>query len=127
MHCSYMERRCELAQPPSHTQTHIPHTHTRPRRSMSAAPSTPQEFFHLGAGKQSPAGGSTPQEEAAGSLEDASEEIMNRLVKSVTQRSPARSGPAKERRRSRGNRKSCKCCLRSLFGGAQTWLLTDVE
>ncbi|XP_034281533.1 FH1/FH2 domain-containing protein 1 isoform X6 [Pantherophis guttatus] len=66
-----------------------------------------------GAGKQSPAGGSTPQEEAAGSLEDASEEIMNRLVKSVTQRSPARSGPAKERRRSRGNRKSLRRTLKS--------------
>ncbi|XP_039209512.1 FH1/FH2 domain-containing protein 1 isoform X2 [Crotalus tigris] len=66
-----------------------------------------------GAGKQSPAGGSTPQEEAAGSPEDASEEIMNRLVKSVTQRSPARSGPAKERRRSRGNRKSLRRTLKS--------------
>ncbi|XP_029139221.1 FH1/FH2 domain-containing protein 1 [Protobothrops mucrosquamatus] len=66
-----------------------------------------------GAGKQSPAGGSTLQEEAAGSPEDASEEIMNRLVKSVTQRSPARSGPAKERRRSRGNRKSLRRTLKS--------------
>ncbi|XP_026570132.1 FH1/FH2 domain-containing protein 1 isoform X1 [Pseudonaja textilis] len=66
-----------------------------------------------GAGKPSPAGGSTPQEEAAGSPEDASEEIMNRLVKSVTQRSPARSGPAKERRRSRGNRKSLRRTLKS--------------
>ncbi|KAK9392862.1 FH1/FH2 domain-containing protein 1 [Crotalus adamanteus] len=66
-----------------------------------------------GAGKQNPAGGSTPQEEAAGSPEDASEEIMNRLVKSVTQRSPARSGLAKERRRSRGNRKSLRRTLKS--------------
>uniref|UniRef100_A0A8C5SR37 Formin homology 2 domain containing 1 n=1 Tax=Laticauda laticaudata TaxID=8630 RepID=A0A8C5SR37_LATLA len=63
------------------------------------------------AGKPSPAGGS--QEEAAGSPEDVSEEIMNRLVKSVTQRSPARSGPAKERRRSRGNRKSLRRTLKS--------------
>ncbi|XP_013925325.1 PREDICTED: FH1/FH2 domain-containing protein 1 [Thamnophis sirtalis] len=66
-----------------------------------------------GVGKQSPTGGPTPQEEAAGSPEDASEEIMNRLVKSVTQRSPARSGPAKERRRSRGNRKSLRRTLKS--------------
>uniref|UniRef100_A0A670YDW2 Formin homology 2 domain containing 1 n=1 Tax=Pseudonaja textilis TaxID=8673 RepID=A0A670YDW2_PSETE len=82
-------------------------------RTMSATAPTPQECPHLGAGKPSPAGGSTPQEEAAGSPEDASEEIMNRLVKSVTQRSPARSGPAKERRRSRGNRKSLRRTLKS--------------
>ncbi|KAL7978784.1 hypothetical protein Chor_013273 [Crotalus horridus] len=74
---------------------------------------TRQPAVDAGAGKQSPAGGSTPQEEAAGSPEDASEEIMNRLVKSVTQRSPARSGPAKERRRSRGNRKSLRRTLKS--------------
>uniref|UniRef100_A0A670YDI4 Formin homology 2 domain containing 1 n=1 Tax=Pseudonaja textilis TaxID=8673 RepID=A0A670YDI4_PSETE len=87
--------------------------HGRTKRRSVCVLSPPPPCPHLGAGKPSPAGGSTPQEEAAGSPEDASEEIMNRLVKSVTQRSPARSGPAKERRRSRGNRKSLRRTLKS--------------
>ncbi|XP_007438788.2 FH1/FH2 domain-containing protein 1 isoform X2 [Python bivittatus] len=66
-----------------------------------------------GVGKQSPTGGPAPQEEATGSSEDASEEIMDRLVKSVTQSSPARSGTGKERRRSRMNRKSLRRTLKS--------------
>ncbi|KAM6430679.1 FH1/FH2 domain-containing protein 1 isoform 2-T2 [Liasis olivaceus] len=66
-----------------------------------------------GVGKQSPTGGPAPQEEATGSPEDASEEIMDRLVKSVTQSSPARSGTGKERRRSRVNRKSLRRTLKS--------------
>uniref|UniRef100_A0A670YL19 Formin homology 2 domain containing 1 n=1 Tax=Pseudonaja textilis TaxID=8673 RepID=A0A670YL19_PSETE len=96
-----------------------------PPAVLSASPEQKDEASHKdmtsllvspaeGPGHRSRASrGSTPQEEAAGSPEDASEEIMNRLVKSVTQRSPARSGPAKERRRSRGNRKSLRRTLKS--------------
>ncbi|XP_063169107.1 FH1/FH2 domain-containing protein 1 [Candoia aspera] len=66
-----------------------------------------------GVGKQSPTGEPAPPEEASSSPEDASEEIMDRLVKSVTRSSPARPATGKERRRSRGNRKSLRRTLKS--------------
>lgn len=63
----------------------------------------------LGVQKPSPTSVSTPPDDASGSPEDgAEEEIMDRLVKSVTQSTPMRPGAGKERKRSRVNRKSCK-------------------
>lgn len=52
-----------------------------------------------------------PPEEPPGSTlpSDTSDEIMDLLVQSVTKSSP-RALAARERKRSRGNRKSCKYC-----------------
>ncbi|KFO97286.1 FH1/FH2 domain-containing protein 1, partial [Calypte anna] len=59
-----------------------------------------------GTGQASPAQGSPAQEDVPSSPDDASDEIMDRLVKSVTHSANPRPCPNKERRRSRGNRKS---------------------
>ncbi|XP_035754667.1 FH1/FH2 domain-containing protein 1 isoform X2 [Egretta garzetta] len=60
-----------------------------------------------GTGHASPAQGSPAQEDVPSSPDDASDEIMDRLVKSVTHNANPRPCANKERRRSRGNRKSC--------------------
>nr|XP_009931947.1 PREDICTED: FH1/FH2 domain-containing protein 1 [Opisthocomus hoazin] len=66
-----------------------------------------------GTGHASPAQGSPAQEDVPSSPDDASDEIMDRLVKSVTHNANPRPCANKERRRSRGNRKSCspRLCL----------------
>ncbi|NXE40229.1 FHOD1 protein, partial [Ptilorrhoa leucosticta] len=61
-----------------------------------------------GTGHGTPTQGSPAQEDIPSSPDDASDEIMDRLVKSVTHNPNPRPCPNKERRRSRGNRKSCK-------------------
>ncbi|XP_069649963.1 FH1/FH2 domain-containing protein 1 isoform X4 [Haliaeetus albicilla] len=63
-----------------------------------------------GTGHTTPAQGSPAQEDVPSSPDDASDEIMDRLVKSVTHNANPRPCTNKERRRSRGNRKSCKSC-----------------
>lgn len=66
-----------------------------------------------GVGKHTPPSAQPPQDDASGSPEDASEEIMDRLVKSVTQSTPPRPGAGKERKRSRVNRKSLRRTLKN--------------
>ncbi|KFP89123.1 FH1/FH2 domain-containing protein 1, partial [Acanthisitta chloris] len=57
--------------------------------------------------------GSPAQEDVSSSPDDASDEIMDRLVKSVTHNANPRPCANKERRRSRGNRKSLRRTLKS--------------
>ncbi|NXU24444.1 FHOD1 protein, partial [Thalassarche chlororhynchos] len=66
-----------------------------------------------GAGHVTPAQGSPAQEDVPSSPDDASDEIMDRLVKSVTHNANPRPCANKERRRSRGNRKSLRRTLKS--------------
>ncbi|XP_061450482.1 FH1/FH2 domain-containing protein 1 isoform X2 [Rhineura floridana] len=78
-----------------------------------AEPSGRHSRASRGVGKHSPPSVATPEDDASSSPEEASEEIMDRLVKSVTQSTPPRPGAGKERRRSRGNRKSLRRTLKS--------------
>ncbi|XP_009468743.1 PREDICTED: FH1/FH2 domain-containing protein 1 [Nipponia nippon] len=66
-----------------------------------------------GTGHAIPAQGSPAQEDVPSSPDDASDEIMDRLVKSVTHNANPRPCANKERRRSRGNRKSLRRTLKS--------------
>ncbi|NXS34840.1 FHOD1 protein, partial [Pomatostomus ruficeps] len=66
-----------------------------------------------GTGHGTPTLGSPAQEEVPSSPDDASDEIMDQLVKSVTHNANPRPCPNKERRRSRGNRKSLRRTLKS--------------
>ncbi|NXG03748.1 FHOD1 protein, partial [Sakesphorus luctuosus] len=67
-----------------------------------------------GIGHSTPTQGSLAQEDVPSSPDDASDEIMDQLVKSVTHNANPRPCTNKERRRSRGNRKSLR---RTLKGG----------
>uniref|UniRef100_A0A663MQL1 Formin homology 2 domain containing 1 n=1 Tax=Athene cunicularia TaxID=194338 RepID=A0A663MQL1_ATHCN len=64
-------------------------------------------------GHATPAQGSPAQEDVPSSPDDASDEIMDQLVKSVTHNTNPRPCANKERRRSRGNRKSLRRTLKS--------------
>ncbi|KAM6064938.1 FH1/FH2 domain-containing protein 1 [Theristicus caerulescens] len=66
-----------------------------------------------GTGHATPAQGSPAQEDVPSSPDDASDEIMDQLVKSVTHNANPRPCTNKERRRSRGNRKSLRRTLKS--------------
>ncbi|NXD84380.1 FHOD1 protein, partial [Halcyon senegalensis] len=66
-----------------------------------------------GMGHTTPTQGSPAQEDVPSSPDDASDEIMDRLVKSVTHNANPRPCANKERRRSRGNRKSLRRTLKS--------------
>ncbi|XP_068267746.1 FH1/FH2 domain-containing protein 1 isoform X2 [Nyctibius grandis] len=66
-----------------------------------------------GTGPATPTQGSPAQEDVPSSPDDASDEIMDRLVKSVTHNANPRPCASKERRRSRGNRKSLRRTLKS--------------
>ncbi|XP_074769585.1 FH1/FH2 domain-containing protein 1 [Athene noctua] len=66
-----------------------------------------------GTGHATPAQGSPAQEDVPSSPDDASDEIMDQLVKSVTHNTNPRPCANKERRRSRGNRKSLRRTLKS--------------
>ncbi|NXB67339.1 FHOD1 protein, partial [Struthidea cinerea] len=66
-----------------------------------------------GTGHGTPTQGSPAQEDIPSSPDDASDEIMDQLVKSVTHNANPRPCPNKERRRSRGNRKSLRRTLKS--------------
>lgn len=68
-------------------------------------------YPHAGTGHVTPSPGSPAQEDVPSSPDDASDEIMDRLVKSVTQSANPRPCANKERRRSRGNRKSRESLL----------------
>ncbi|XP_074058650.1 FH1/FH2 domain-containing protein 1 isoform X3 [Macrotis lagotis] len=83
---------------------------THKRRSRGMAPNNPAVVAPA-----TPATPATPPEEApvSGSPVDPSDEIMDRLVQSVTRSSP-RALATRERKRSRGNRKSLR---RTLKGG----------
>ncbi|KAI6077513.1 FH1/FH2 domain-containing protein 1 [Aix galericulata] len=70
-------------------------------------------YPHAGTGHVTPSQGSPAQEDVPSSPDDASDEIMDRLVKSVTQSANPRPCANKERRRSRGNRKSLRRTLKS--------------
>ncbi|XP_029821355.1 FH1/FH2 domain-containing protein 1 [Manacus vitellinus] len=69
--------------------------------------------FALGTGHSTPTQGSSAQEDVPSSPDDASDEIMDRLVKSVTHNANPRPCTNRERRRSRGNRKSLRRTLKS--------------
>ncbi|MEE6500063.1 hypothetical protein FKM82_003674 [Ascaphus truei] len=64
-------------------------------------------------GRCSPPDLSGNKEDVGGSPVDASDEIMDQLVKSVTQNPNPRVAPPKERKRSRANRKSLRRTLKS--------------
>ncbi|NXP18266.1 FHOD1 protein, partial [Scytalopus superciliaris] len=66
-----------------------------------------------GTGHSTPTQGSSAQEDVPSSPDDASDEIMDQLVKSVTHNANPRPCTNKERRRSRGNRKSLRRTLKS--------------
>lgn len=59
-------------------------------------------------GRVSPSQMSAAKEDSASSQDDPTDEIMDRLVKSVTQNPSERASSPKTRKRSRLNRKSCE-------------------
>ncbi|KAJ6666132.1 hypothetical protein lerEdw1_001036 [Lerista edwardsae] len=78
-----------------------------------AEPSGRRSRTSKGVGKLSPTCAPAPQDDASGSPNDASEEMVDHLVKYVTQSTPPRPGAGKERKRSRVNRKSLRRTLKS--------------
>ncbi|XP_062404473.1 FH1/FH2 domain-containing protein 1 isoform X2 [Sardina pilchardus] len=64
-------------------------------------------------GRVSPCHMSTAKEDSASSQDDATDDIMDRLVKSVTQNPTERASSPKTRKRSRLNRKSLRRTLKS--------------
>ncbi len=58
---------------------------------------------------------SVAKEDSPSSQDDATDEIMDRLVKSVTQNPTERASSPKTRKRSRINRKSCEYILTVKF------------
>ncbi|XP_039359135.1 FH1/FH2 domain-containing protein 1 isoform X2 [Mauremys reevesii] len=81
--------------------------------SSAVEPQSRRSRASRGVGRSSPSGGSVPQDDSAGSPADVSDEIMDRLVQSVTHSTGPRSGAAKERKRSRVSRKSLRRTLKS--------------
>uniref|UniRef100_A0A8D2LDT0 Formin homology 2 domain containing 1 n=1 Tax=Varanus komodoensis TaxID=61221 RepID=A0A8D2LDT0_VARKO len=85
--------------------------------SVLASPATEPSARRSRGGKASrlspPSAPPTPPEDTAGSPEDASEEIMDRLARSVTQSTPPRPGAGRLRKRSRVSRKSLRRTLKS--------------
>lgn len=65
-------------------------------------------FWSQGLGRVSPSLMSVAKEDGTISQDDATDEIMDRLVKSVTQNPSDRPSSPKTRKRSRLNRKSCE-------------------
>lgn len=73
---------------------------------------------------------SVAREDGTIGQDDATDEIMDRLVKSVTQNPPDRPSSPKTRKRSRLNRKSCEYVMKQevqadliirLFDGLLNW------
>ncbi|KAG6941009.1 formin homology 2 domain containing 1, partial [Chelydra serpentina] len=81
--------------------------------SSAVEPHSRRSRASQGVGRSSPSGGSVPQDDGSGSPADASDEIMDRLVLSVTHSAGPRPGAAKERKRSRVSRKSLRRTLKS--------------
>lgn len=73
-----------------------------------------------GLGRVSPAQMSVAREDGTSTHDDATDEIMDRLVKSVTQNPSDRPSSPKTRKRSRVNRKSCEYTF-CLVGGVSNW------
>lgn len=63
-------------------------------------------FWSVGMGRVSPPQMSIAREDGTSSQHDTTDEIMDRLVKSVTQNPSDRQSSPKDRKRSRLNRKS---------------------
>uniref|UniRef100_A0A674J7U9 Formin homology 2 domain containing 1 n=1 Tax=Terrapene triunguis TaxID=2587831 RepID=A0A674J7U9_9SAUR len=84
--------------------------HSRRSRASGVQHCSPARY---GVGRSSPSSGSVPQDDSSGSPADASDEIMDRLVQSVTHSAGPRPGAAKERKRSRVSRKSMRRTLKS--------------
>uniref|UniRef100_A0A8B9SK84 Formin homology 2 domain containing 1 n=1 Tax=Anas platyrhynchos TaxID=8839 RepID=A0A8B9SK84_ANAPL len=93
--------------PPAH-----PESHPEGHESMKSVLSLPTD---VPARRSRPSRAKAPQPRRTvpSSPDDASDEIMDRLVKSVTQSANPRPCANKERRRSRGNRKSLRRTLKS--------------
>uniref|UniRef100_A0A674IAK1 Formin homology 2 domain containing 1 n=1 Tax=Terrapene triunguis TaxID=2587831 RepID=A0A674IAK1_9SAUR len=81
--------------------------------SSAVEPHSRRSRASRGVGRSSPSSGSVPQDDSSGSPADASDEIMDRLVQSVTHSAGPRPGAAKERKRSRVSRKSMRRTLKS--------------
>ncbi|XP_043350732.1 FH1/FH2 domain-containing protein 1 isoform X1 [Dermochelys coriacea] len=81
--------------------------------SSAVEPHSRRSRASRGMGWSSPSSGSVLQEDSSGSVADASDEIMDRLVQSVTHSTGPRPGAAKERKRSRVSRKSLRRTLKS--------------
>uniref|UniRef100_A0A8C4VWP5 Formin homology 2 domain containing 1 n=1 Tax=Gopherus evgoodei TaxID=1825980 RepID=A0A8C4VWP5_9SAUR len=81
--------------------------------SSAVEPQSRRSRASRGVGRSSPSGSSVPQDDSSGSPADVSDEIMDRLVQSVTHSTGPRSGAAKERKRSRVSRKSLRRTLKS--------------
>ncbi|XP_067408950.1 FH1/FH2 domain-containing protein 1 [Emydura macquarii macquarii] len=81
--------------------------------SSAAEPHIRRSRASRGVGQSSPSGGSPAQDDSSGSPADTSDEIMDRLVQSVTHSAGPRPGAAKERKRSRVSRKSLRRTLKS--------------
>uniref|UniRef100_A0A674IDY0 Formin homology 2 domain containing 1 n=1 Tax=Terrapene triunguis TaxID=2587831 RepID=A0A674IDY0_9SAUR len=85
--------------------------HETMKSVLSSGPRRPRDTNCVG--RSSPSSGSVPQDDSSGSPADASDEIMDRLVQSVTHSAGPRPGAAKERKRSRVSRKSMRRTLKS--------------
>ncbi|KAM9122564.1 FH1/FH2 domain-containing protein 1 [Pangshura tecta] len=81
--------------------------------SSAVEPQSRRSRGSRGVGQSSPSSSSVPQDDSSGSPADVSDEIMDRLVQSVTHSTSPRSGAAKERKRSRVSRKSLRRTLKS--------------
>ncbi|XP_074865347.1 FH1/FH2 domain-containing protein 1 isoform X2 [Carettochelys insculpta] len=81
--------------------------------SSAAEPRNRRSRASRGVGQSSPSSGPVAQDDGSSSPADASDEIMDRLVQSVTHSTTPRPGAAKERKRSRISRKSLRRTLKS--------------
>uniref|UniRef100_A0A8C3K779 Formin homology 2 domain containing 1 n=1 Tax=Calidris pygmaea TaxID=425635 RepID=A0A8C3K779_9CHAR len=107
----------EVASPPavvsSGPQEQMEAGHESMKSLLTSPTDAPARRSRPSRGHVSPAQGSPAQEDVPSSPDDASDEIMDRLVKSVTHNPNPRPCANKERRRSRGNRKSLRRTLKS--------------
>uniref|UniRef100_A0A8C8S2R0 Formin homology 2 domain containing 1 n=1 Tax=Pelusios castaneus TaxID=367368 RepID=A0A8C8S2R0_9SAUR len=87
--------------------------HETMKSMLSSTPEPHNRRSRAGVGQSSPSSSSPAQDDGSGSPADASDEIMDRLVQSVTHSAGPRPGAAKERKRSRVSRKSLRRTLKS--------------
>uniref|UniRef100_A0A669QT56 Formin homology 2 domain containing 1 n=1 Tax=Phasianus colchicus TaxID=9054 RepID=A0A669QT56_PHACC len=87
--------------------------HESMKSILSSPTDVPARRSRGGRGRSTSEMGWPTQEDVPSSPDDASDEIMDRLVKSVTHNANPRPCPSRERRRSRGNRKSLRRTLKS--------------
>uniref|UniRef100_A0A8C4UMN2 Formin homology 2 domain containing 1 n=1 Tax=Falco tinnunculus TaxID=100819 RepID=A0A8C4UMN2_FALTI len=107
----------EVASPPavvsSGPEEQMEAGHESMRNLLTSPTDAPARRSRASRGHTTPTQGSPAQEDIPSSPDDASDEIMDRLVKSVTHNTNPRPCANKERRRSRGNRKSLRRTLKS--------------